>query len=226
MTRGRYIVAGFLLIIGGTLAAQPRLRTPEIYVGAHAGVLASMVYFSPTIEGIEPLTVPLSPNGGLVFRYAGHKVCGLQVEVNYMQRGWHEGIAATDSTAGVDYRRQLHYIEVPFLMHLYFGNEHWRGFFNLGPQIGYCFLDKQSGTKSTTSTHQYEEIQRPFDWGVAGGLGFYYRNSRVGIFQLEARFNYSMGAIYRTHLGDNFSFANPMDLSLNIAYMWQVRVKR
>ena len=221
----RHIAIWVLLLSGMALVAQPRLRTPEIYVGAQAGVLASMVNFSPTVEGIDPLTAPLTPNGGLVFRYAGHKVCAIQVELNYMQRGWHEGIAATDSTAGVDYRRQLHYIEVPLLMHLYVGKEHWRGFINLGPQVGYCFMDRQSGTQSTTDTHQYESIQQRFDWGIAGGVGFYYRHERVGIFQLEARFNYSMGGVFNTHLGDYFSSANPMDLSLNFAYMWQVKVK-
>lgn len=225
MRERRHIVVILLLLCGMAVAAQPRLRTPELYIGAHAGALASMVYFSPTVAGIEPLKAPLTPNGGLVFRYAGHKVCAIQVELNYMQRGWHEGIAATDSTAGVDYRRQLHYIEVPLLMHLYFGSEHWRGFINLGPQVGYCFMDRQSGTQSTTDRHQYDPIQQRFDWGLAGGLGFYYRHQRVGIFQLEARFNYSMGGVFHTRLGDNFRNANPMDLSLNFAYMWQIKVK-
>lgn len=225
MNRYRHIVVLLSLLLSVAVAAQPRLRTPEVYVGAHAGAMASMVYFSPKVEGIDPLTAPITPNGGLVFRYAGHKVCAIQVELNYMQRGWHEGIAATDSTAGVDYRRRLHYMEVPLLMHLYFGSEHWRGFINLGPQVGYCFADSQSGTMSEDSQHQYVPIQQRFDWGLAGGVGFYYRHARVGLFQLEARFNYSLGSVFNTHLGDHFSNANPMDLSLNIAYMWQVKVK-
>lgn len=225
MNRCRQIVVLWSLLLSVAAVAQPRLRTPEVYVGAHAGAMASMVYFSPKVEGIDPLTAPITPNGGLVFRYAGHKVCAIQVELNYMQRGWHEGIAATDSTAGVDYRRRLHYMEVPLLMHLYFGSEHWRGFINLGPQVGYCFADLQSGTMSEDSQHQYAPIQQRFDWGLAGGVGFYYRHARVGLFQLEARFNYSLGSVFNTHLGDHFSNANPMDLSLNIAYMWQVKVK-
>lgn len=219
------IVLCLLLCLTMCVMAQPRLRTPEMYVGVHGGVLASMVYFSPSVDGINPLTSPLTPNGGVVFRYAGHKVCGLQVELNYMQRGWHEGINSEDAVSEVDYRRKLRYIEIPLLMHLYFGSEHCRGFVNLGPQVGYCFSDVQLGIASTSATAQYAPIQHPFDWGLSGGIGIYYRHLRIGVFQLEMRFNYSLGSIFNTQLGDYFSNANPMDLSLNLAYLWQLRVK-
>lgn len=227
MSRCRYILLVVLVSVSYLSMAQPRLRRPEVYIGFHAGALASMVDFSPTVEGVRPLNSPITPNGGLVFRYAGHKVCAIQVEVNYMQRGWREYIAPTDSVIGVDYRRKLHYIEVPLLMHLYFGSESFRGFINLGPQVGYCFLDDNSAVSSLTepSAHQYASIQQRFDWGLAGGLGMYYRTQKAGIFQLEARFNYSFGCIFNSRRTDYFSRSNPMDLSLNLAYMWEIKVK-
>lgn len=212
-----------LLLVGVAASAQPRLRQPEMYIGAHAGALASMVYFSPSVEGISPLTVPITPNGGLVFRYAGHKVCGLQVEINYMLRGWHEHTTVTETAAAQEYLRRLHYIEVPFLTHLYFGGRHFRGFLNLGPQVGYCIADEAQGPLVETSAPQYRPIQNRFDWGLAGGLGVYYRTNRVGLFQLEVRFNYSLGGIFKTSKTDYFSQAGPMDLSLNLAYMWEIK---
>lgn len=215
--------------------AQPRLRRPEMYIGVHAGVMASMVTFVPNVAKIDIMQSPLAFNGGLVFRYAGHKVCAIQTEINYMPRGWHETIAL-DNGNTIDYYRTLHYLEVPLLMHLYLGKERFRGFLNLGPQIGYCFSDKAicSGSNGIVSeelfsqlasAHQYQPIDHPFDWGLAGGLGCYYRTKHIGLFQLEARFNYSLGTIYSNKQVDYFSSSNAMNLSINLAYLWEIKIK-
>lgn len=223
MNRQRYGILLLLLFFSTMSIAQPRLRRPEIYVGAHAGVLASTVQFRPNIAQMELMQSPLTPNGGLVFRYAGHKVCAIQMEVNYMQRGWHETITTT--TQPIEYYRSLDYIEIPLLMHLYFGKERFRGFLNLGPQIGYCFRDIATELPNNITSPQYQPIDKPFDWGLAGGLGCYYRTKRIGLFQLEARFNFSMGTIYNNRKVDYFSQSNCMNLSLNFAYLWEIKIQ-
>lgn len=223
MMRRSYIVL-LLLLVSLMSMAQPRLRTPEIYVGAHAGVMASTMLFRPNVAKIDIMQSPLTMNGGLVFRYAAHKVCAIQVEANYMQRGWREQIAlGTGST--MDYTRQLDYIEIPLLMHLYFGKQRFRGFINLGPQIGYCIRDIATQLPSTITSPQYQPIEKPFDWGLAGGLGCYYRTKKIGLFQLEARFNFSMGTTYNDRKVDYFSQSNAMNLSLNLAYLWEIKIK-
>ena len=224
MKSPRHILVLALLTISSVLVAQQRLRHPELYIGAHAGVMASSITFNPTVKGINMLQSPLSANGGVVCRYAAHKVCALQVELNYMQRGWREVLPATATSTAADYRRQLDYIEVPLLMHLAFGNK-FRGFINLGPQIGYCFRDTEYGTKNPLYTHHYVPIQKPFDWGLAGGLGVYYRTNMIGTFQLEARFNYSLGSVFNNRITDYFTSANSMNLSVNFAYLWEIRIK-
>ena len=223
MMRRSYIVL-LLLLVSLMSVAQPRLRTPEIYVGAHAGAMASTMLFRPNVAKIDIMQSPLTMNGGLVFRYAAHKVCAIQVEANYMQRGWREQIAlGTGST--MDYTRQLDYIEIPLLMHLYFGKQRFRGFINLGPQIGYCIRDIATQLPSTITSPQYQPIEKPFDWGLAGGLGCYYRTKKIGLFQLEARFNFSMGTTYNDRKVDYFSQSNAMNLSLNLAYLWEIKIK-
>ena len=95
--------------------AQPRLLAPEFYVGVHGGVTASTVLFTPAVTGMTPITnaCVLGGNGGVVFRYAGHKYCGFQMELNYEHRGWTESGTA----------HNLHYIELPVLMNLNFGSD-------------------------------------------------------------------------------------------------------
>ena len=219
MRYSRCIIVVIALMVSSVMLAQPRLRRPEIYVGGHAGVMASSMIFKPTIKGMDIMQSPLSVNGGLMFRYAAHKVCAIQVEANYMQRGWRE------QGEGYDYRRQLEYIEVPLLMHLYFGGQHFRGFFNLGPQIGYCFRDTEKGEKNPQYRHQYAPIDHPFDWGIAAGLGCYYRTNKIGLFQIEFRANYSLRNLYDSNKTAHFSFSNPINASLNLAYMWEFKVK-
>lgn len=223
MMRRSYIVL-LLLLVSLMSMAQPRLRAPEIYVGAHAGVMASTMLFRPNVAKIDIMQSPLTMNGGLVFRYAAHKVCAIQVEANYMQRGWREQIALGTSSS-MDYTRQLDYIEIPLLMHLYFGKQRFRGFINLGPQIGYCIRDIATQLPSTITSPQYQPIEKPFDWGLAGGLGCYYRTKKIGLFQLEARFNFSMGTTYNDRKVDYFSQSNAMNLSLNLAYLWEIKIK-
>jgi hypothetical protein len=119
-------------------------------------------------------------------------------------------------------------------MHLYFGKERFRAFVNLGPQVGYCIRDKQHlhstslqipDMLAALSAHQYIPIEKPFDWGLAGGLGCYYRTRKIGLFQLEARFNFSLGTAYNNRKVDYFSQSNAMNLSLNLAYLWEIKIK-
>ena len=216
-------IAGVVLVIG-SLGAQPRLRIPEIYFGVHGGVTASTVLFQPSIENMTPITnaCVLGGNGGFVFRYARHKFCAVQVELNYQHRGWAE------KNGEAWYSRELHYIELPLLMDIYFGTDRWRGIFNFGPQIGYCVKDNGgSGSQIATSTTvHYNPVDHPFDWGLAAGLGFYYRSRKAGIYQFEARFSYSFGGLFGTAPIDHFTMASPMDLSINLAYLWEFKRRK
>lgn len=211
---------GVLLLATGYAAAQPRLEHSEIYLGAYGGVNASTVFFSPKVGGMtDLLKVPIGYGGGLMFRYGGHKCCALQVELGYIQRGWRE----YSQSGGFDYTRTLHYIQLPLLAHVHFGNEHFRGFFNLGPEIGYCLLEQEKGTQQTASVYQYNKIDHPFDWGVAGGLGFYGKARRVGVFQLEIRAQYSFGSLYNNSRAEHFAASNMLTVGATLAYMWQIK---
>ena len=179
-------------------------------MGAHGGVSAGTVLFNPSVENMTPITnaVVLGGNGGLVFRYAGHKYCHFQMELNYQHRGW-----ATGNTSIGHTYNNLHYIELPILMNLNFGSDICRWIFNLGPQIGYCIKDESSS------------IDHPFDWGLAAGTGFYIQTPKAGIYELEIRYDFSFGGVYGTNVTDKFNMASPMDLSINLAWLWPIRKK-
>ena len=205
--------------------AQPRLRTPEYYLGFHGGVSMSTVSFTPTVQNMSSFKDGwrLGGNGGLVFRYAGHKYCGLQVELNYLHRGWGEH----NDTIGT-YTRSLNYIEIPMLMHLNFGSDKCRWFLNLGPQIGYCIKDEGNhGTLvNDADAAEYQSLDKPFDWGILVGTGILIPSKKAGTYHLEIRFDYSFGGLYNNNLTDHFRAACPMDLSVNLGWVMPVRLKR
>ena len=214
MITARRSILYFLLLLAQTLVAQPRLSQPEIFLGVHGGVKASTMLFNPSVKPLDIMHSPLSGNGGLVFRYAEHKVCALQVECNYTQYGWSEVYAQTSVEPAV-YTRRLHYIQIPFLMHLGFGKRNFKVFFNLGPQIGYCIKDTYSLSPNASlplNQYQHQPIDNPFYWGAAAGLGCYYKSNKIGLFQLEARYCYSLGGVFDVGALHRFKMANPMDL--------------
>ena len=200
------MVLALLMSVFSPSFAQPRLQQPEFWLGFHGGVSAGTVMFNPSVAGMSPITKAcvLGGNGGLVFRYAGHKFCSFQMELDYLHRGWAENGEG----------RNLHYLELPIFMHLNFGSETCKWFFNLGPQIGYCVYAEN------------QAIDRSFDWGLAAGTGLYFITRKAGVYQLEIRYDFSLGGVYGTSVTDKFNMASPMDLSVNLGWLFPVRTKR
>ena len=203
--------------------AQPRLRSPEFYLGAHGGISASTVIFKPALSNMSPITdaCVLGGNAGITFRYAGHKYCAFQMELNYLHRGW-----AEKNSAGEHYERNLHYIELPILMHLNFGSTTCRWIMNLGPQIGYCVKDEGNHGTLVNGTGQpeYQPLDHAFDWGLLFGTGVSFPTRKAGVYEIEVRVDYSFGGVFGTGLTDHYTMASPLDLSVN--FVWLMPIKK
>lgn len=199
------------ITISSSLLAQDRLIQPEIYVGANFGVTESMVSFHPSVAQ----SFLQGYNGGLVFRYIAEKNVGMQAELNLSQRGWKE-------SSGL-YTRQLNYLELPFMTHIYIGKKN-RFFINLGPKIAYLISEKTivDKTVNSTETQQTTAIENPFDYGLCGGIGILF-NIKGSIFQLDSRAAYSFGDIYSNSKKDYFDNSHNVTLSVNLGWLIQVK---
>lgn len=207
----RKLLISLLITLSVALSAQVRLDKPEMYIGVNGGITESMVMFTPAItQGFL-----MGFNGGVVFRYIAEKNVGVQAELNFSQRGWKEA-------SGL-YTRQLNYIELPFMTHIYIGHKN-RVFFNLGPKISYLISEKTllNTTVGSTETQQITAIQHPFDYGLCTGLG-YLVNFKGKIFQLDTRANYSLSDVFADTKRDVFSTSNNLNISVNFAWLFQVK---
>ena len=204
-----YII--ILLVFSTSLFAQDRLIKPEIYVGANYGVTESMAMFNPAVaQGFL-----MGYNGGIVFRYIADKNVGMQAELNFSQRGWKESTGL--------YTRQLNYIELPFMTHIFMGKKN-RFFINLGPKISYLLSEKTllNQTSNSTDVQQTTAIQNPFDYGICGGIGLSF-NIKGNVFQLDTRAYYALNDLFPDKKTDYFSNSNNLNLSLNFAWLLQIQ---
>lgn len=189
------------------------LDKSEIYVGGSGGATGSMVFFNPIVSQ----SFIMGYNGGIVMRYSTEKNTGLQLEVNYSQRGWSE----LDKT----YSRQMNYLEVPFLSHFYLGNKN-RVILNLGPKLSYLLDEKALiNTQNSNADQRVLPANSKFDYGISAGLGYNLKLPRAGVYQFEVRAYYGLADIMPNEQSDYFNNSNHINVALNIGYLFQAKGK-
>lgn len=227
----RRILLILALLIPSALLAQ-REYSPKFYLGAKGGATLSRMTFSPGVHQkmVQGVTM------GVSAKYVEENIFGLLAEVNITQRGWKEDFER-DLAPEFDYSRKLTYIQIPFMTHIYFGSDKFKGFINLGPEFGYMIGDKISAnfeynnikdipgfpTTMRTNEQMSMEIERKFDYGIAAGAGMEFIVKRKHSLQLEGRFYYGLGNILNDSKRDFFSASRGMSIEITLGYM--IRVK-
>lgn len=227
-----------LISLAVTAMSQPRLARSETYIGVSAGAVGSMIRFSPKIER----KLLWGGNAGFTFRYQTDKYFGLQIEVNYMTRGWSEKLTG--------YQNTMHYLEIPALCHIYFGRS-VRGFINLGPKISFLLAHHPSSKPLTEDqppfepwnmtqeqieayaagmpTEQYSLKPKKFDYGICGGLGVEFHRMKhneqqtKSCYYLEGRYNFSLADMFPNGKKDYFSASAHMNISINFGWLFLVK---
>lgn len=223
------VLAAAALISLGIKSYSQQHFEPNIAVGGHAGYTLSKVNFNPSV----PQTMLGGFEAGFSFRYMEEKNFGLIVEVNAEQRGWKEKFEGYS----YKYQRQLTYIQIPFLTHIYFGSSRMHGFFNAGPEIGYMI---SSSTKANFNYENYSDIadfpssnrntdqfvlpvKYKFDYGISAGLGAEWFARRHHSFYIEGRFYYGLHDVFSNHKKDTFSGSASMSLMIKLGYYYRIK---
>ncbi len=197
---------------------------PEIAIGTKHGGVASTILF-PSNSNVKPIYT-LGYTGGVYTRLIFEKYFGLQVELNYMQRGWQE------KEMSFSYARQTHYLELPFITHIFFGKKKFRWFFNLGLNLGVYLGEKRS--ENLIDSHNHEKVYKQhelavahkFDYGICGGTGFEF-HTKAGIYQLDARYHYGLGDIFPNTIKDDFGRSSNQNISICLGVLFDInKLKR
>lgn len=212
-----------ILLSTATISAQRNYKK-EILVGGRGGVTLSRVSFNPSV----PQNYLLGYTAGVTFRYIEEKYFGFQLELNLAQHGWKEKFEEDP----YNYSRTLNYLELPFMTHLFFGNHVFRGFVNLGPQIGLFLSEKRTSDlnfnalPSFTGNHSQEQLTLPvahkIDYGICGGAGIELR-AKKNVFILEGRYYFGLGDIFGSRPKDYFQASSNQNIYLAFSYMFNLK---
>ena len=217
-----------LLAIPAIPLSAQRHYIPHVHVGVHGGVSMSRQSFYPSIK--ESMLNGLQ--FGFSFRYAEERHVGLLAELNIEQRGWKENF----EEAPFSFHRRLTYIELPVMTHIFFGSRTVKGFFNLGPEVGYMIGDKATAdfpymelpnVPDFPSNRRYEQMQMDissrFDYGITAGAGVEFIIRRRHSITLEGRYYYGLGNIFPCARKDIFSASRGSSIQITLGYLFRLK---
>lgn len=225
----KYILLLLLLGMSIPAAAQLGEQRNNFSFGVNGGTNYNNVSFTPSIKQKGYLAY----TGGLTARYISEKyfamICGVQLELNYSQRGWEENIEDNTNT----YSRTMNYLEIPFLTHLAFGKEKGTQFFiNAGPQIAFLLNEKENystnwdaSNRPNNVNYQYGKMaDKKFDYGLVGGAGIEVRTG-IGNFLIEGRYYLGLADFYTNNKANtnNFEKSSHNIISGRLTYLFDLK---
>ena len=222
-----FIIISILITGGLSLKAQTHYQS-NIAIGVKGGMDFSEVFFNPHVKQ----TFQPGVTAGVMVRYIEENHFGLIGELNFAQRGWKENFEDDP----FHYSRDLDYIDLCFLAHVYFGKR-GRFFFNAGPQVGYYLgehmkanfdpynISNVPGFPVINRINQQmtEPIKIKVDYGISAGLGGEFNINRRNSICAECRFYFGLANIFSTKRADYFNASNQMSLSATIGYWFRVK---
>ncbi len=219
----RLLLTGLLLVAGINASAQIGDLRNNWAIGFNGGLMLNQVSFSSEVRVKEKMQ--LAPSFGFTARYISEKyfamICGIQMELNYAQRGWKED----PEDLPYSYQRKMNYLELPLLAHLAFGKERGTQFFiNAGPQLGFLLNEKEEcdGNWQELDYKQHGKMaERQFDYGIAGGGGLEIR-SKAGNFLLEGRYYFGLADFFNNSKKDYFERSAHSNISVRLTYLFDI----
>ena len=217
-------LASALLVLVTSVAAFSQERS--WFVGLKGGfALPTISQTNETfIDNDRDIEQTLRYTGGLAVQYFVDKNFGLQVELNYAQRGWQQSFPASSgrgSDPNKSYEVFLNYLEVPILGHAYLGRKNLRLFLNGGVYIAYLY---DNSIKQTNVNIEEDDVfvydprfQNKVDFGVRGGGGFEVVTA-IGMFQVEGSFSWGINSIIDKDLAEIPNIVQNLSPAVTLGY--------
>ncbi len=242
MNLRRFLILSLTLLLSLPFYSQQLRRNfeRELSVGVSGGLELSRVSFLHNdVSRMSELGNQGFHKGyrfGVVSRFISQKHFGVQVEVNFMRTGWSElfhedgGISMVHGYNLQDVRltRNMSYIEVPALAHIYFGDRRVRFFIELGPQFAFqihygdlklSIPENDNRMNAFRSDDpRWGDDRKKLDYGIAGGIGFDIKTGRFHTI-VGGRFTYGFSDLYSNSKADVFQRSNSQLLNVSAAFL-------
>ena len=156
----------------------------------------------------------------LSLAYFDQKWFGLQAEVNYNQRGYNAPYKDTYKLRQVN-----NYVEAPFFTQLRFNMVGVHLHVQAGFYVAYLLSAKQGVDTTGTmvlKTYNLDLLRdNRFDYGLIGGGGLS-KEFKWGVIQLDVRFLYGYGDLYKHKYRDMPDQSKAIVQNVSISYMYNL----
>lgn len=185
--------------------ASPRdAFKPRFMLGTTGGANFSNVLFQPSLQE----EMHLGYDAGLVLRYDVTSFAGIWLELDYSSRGWTE---VNESIPGYRYDRTLGFVHMPVMTHFMIGGEPFKITVDAGAHFGYYLGESSVETPGDAKTetkpfskHHEVAVQRPFFWGIGGGIGAEYHFGSHFVTGIRGSYVYGFGDLFNNARSDIF----------------------
>lgn len=203
-----FVVVAKLVTLGQTDQFKP------VYsFGIKQGINYSSVNFSPGIDQ----GITLGYCGGFVYKYQSEKNWALQLELNYIQKGWTENL----DTISNSYSRKLNYLELPLITNIILGKKpNFKYYINLGTAFAYFLSEKEEvevNNENYRRVYYEKEVENNFDYSVLGEIGVTY-NTGIGEFQIGVRYQLTLTDLFKTSTETDFDNSQNQLWNLSLTY--------
>jgi len=185
---------------------------PYSSFGIKQGVNYSSVLFVPSVKQ----GIPIGYWGGLTYKYQNERLFGLQVELNFIQKGWEEEFDNSENR----YQRTLNYIELPFITHIVLGKRKLKYYVNLGTSFGYLLSENENKNLSeeiTEKEYYGKKAEKKVEYSGFGDVGIVY-DSNIGEFQAGFRYIFSFTDIFNVSDDTYYFQSQSSTLAFSITY--------
>lgn len=224
----RSLLAGVFFLFAILSSSGQTHYSSNVCIGAKGGIDLSRIFFSPSVKQ----SWAINPTFGACFRYIEENHFGLIAEVNWIRRGWKENFEGLPFR----YQRNIDFIEIPVLAHIYFGSRA-RFFVNAGPQIAFRLAESTDANfdpyntgsipdfpnSNRRNTQMTEKVTQKIDYGVSAGLGCEFNINAKNIVSLEARYYFGLGNIFPSKRQDPFRASNATYIAVTAGYWFRIK---
>ncbi|MDR0560289.1 MAG: PorT family protein [Prevotellaceae bacterium] len=186
------------------------------YIGVKGALGYSSIYAIPDFKKRDLQTL----NYGLLYRYEHAGYAALQIETNYINKGFIREIDTITMTPETTER--ITSFELPVMAQGFIRLGIFRPYLTGGVTAGYILQRKvqEKGRKQTD--YEYDEYDRRFEYGIAGGGGLGITVSRVEI-QTELRYSFNFSFL-RTPVifGQTNKYLNPTQFTVSVSLLYRI----
>lgn len=208
------------------LVAQKRIQ-PRLDIGVIGGAVLSQMTFDPSITQ----DMAQGYSAGVSFRYIEEQLFGLQIDALLSRRGWRDRY---NEFPEYFYQRNLTYLEIPFLSHIYFPmGQRNEISVNLGPKLGVMLGESSDSNLPSdfdniytgTTVHHSMDVSKRFDYGIQAGLGYEFRFNPEWSMQLSGSYYFGLGNIFPDTKSDTFETSSNQHIMITLTLYRRMLLK-